>query len=162
MVVPRVGNVMGIGICGIRNKVSHRGYWPSTRRLSSFYERASCATVMLPIAVVEVQDTLVQVWLDSGSHASFVLEDALSRIGMSRRKTTMPLQDLSQVPLSVERGVVSFVLKPCVKEGPCFSADMLVLPHLKLADPNSTNPDCVDMHACWCRIVSIHHNRNKT
>ncbi|KAJ8895803.1 hypothetical protein PR048_001141 [Dryococelus australis] len=80
--------------------------------------------------------------------------------GLSHRKTTIPLQRLSQVPLSVARGVVSCVMKPCGKEGPCFSADMLVLlcltghipstplqpeawkhlSHLKLADPIYTNP----------------------
>ncbi|KAJ8898087.1 hypothetical protein PR048_003447 [Dryococelus australis] len=70
----------------------------------------------------------------------------------------------SQVLLSVTCGVVSYVLKPCGKDGPCFYPDMEVLPcltrytpsaplqpeawkhlsHLK-ADHNYSNPGCVDM-----------------
>ncbi|KAJ8896144.1 hypothetical protein PR048_001487 [Dryococelus australis] len=104
---------------------------PSATVLSSFSEKASCATVMLSTAVVEVQDTL----------GNF------------------------QQCHSVWHKEFSCVLKPCGKEGPCFSAEMLVLPrltghipctplkpevrehlsHLKLADPNYTNSDCVDM-----------------
>ncbi|KAJ8887449.1 hypothetical protein PR048_013664 [Dryococelus australis] len=63
---------------------------PSETVLSSFSERASCATLLLSTTIGEVQDTLgnyqqVPVLLYYGSQAGFISEDALSHLGLSHR-----------------------------------------------------------------------------
>ncbi|KAJ8873204.1 hypothetical protein PR048_026837 [Dryococelus australis] len=89
-----------------------------------FHLKASNDTVLLATNVVEGQDTL-----DLGSQANFTSEKAMLYLGLTCRKTIVPLQGIFKYH-SVWHKELSCVLKPHGKEGQCFSADMPVLPHL--------------------------------
>nr|CAD7571841.1 unnamed protein product [Timema californicum] len=138
---------------------------------SSFSARVTHpSTILLSTALVEAQDVsgsyqVIRVLLDSGSQASFITDQCLSRLGLSRRKASLALHGLSHTPLSVAKGVSTCFVRPIGLLSPSLSIDVFVLPritghlsstplssptwshvsNLKLADPTCCTPGPIDM-----------------
>lgn len=130
----------------------------------------SHTSILLSTALVKVQNAngeviTVRALLDSASQSSFITENCVYRLGLSREKTKVTVQALSGTPVPVVRGSTNITLRPVHHDSPKLAVNVLILPRitgpiptnriqvspwphiegLKLADPEYYEPLPVDL-----------------
>lgn len=127
-------------------------------------------SILLSTALVKVQNEngeviTVRALLDSASQSSFITENCVYRLGLSREKTKVTVQALSGTPVPVVRGSTTITIRPVHHDSPKLAVNVLILPRitgpiptnriqvspwphiegLKLADPEYYEPLPVDL-----------------
>lgn len=123
------------------------------------------STVLINIPSVEGGSQTVRALLDSASQSSFITEECVHRLGLVRRRTSLPVYGLSQTPVQLAKGVVDCIITPVGADTPRLALTALILPkittslptapldisswshlsHLRLADPHFGVPGRVDV-----------------
>lgn len=127
-------------------------------------------TILLSTCEVDIKDIRgnflkIRVLLDTGSMANFISESCARRLGLARRKMSIPIEGLNGMSTFTNNGLVQCVIKPCSQPEPIFSFEAVVIPkvcsnqpkihinvgemkhiaNLKLADSRFHIPGPIDM-----------------
>lgn len=127
-------------------------------------------TVLLSTCEVDVKDIRghfqkIRILLDTGSMANFVSEACVRKLGLSRRRFSVPVEGLNGMSTSTNSGLVQCTIKPHGHQNPIFTFEAIVIPivcsnqpkmhinptemihiqNLKLADSQFHVPGPIDM-----------------
>ncbi|XP_044749831.1 uncharacterized protein LOC123310430 [Coccinella septempunctata] len=131
---------------------------------------STLTTILLSTCVIHVKDfngnfQKIRILLDTGSMANFISDTCVRRLGLPRRRISIPVEGLNGMTSSTTQGTTSCLIKPCDQSGPTFSLEAIIIPKvcsnqpkfhinprdlthihgLKLADPKFYQPGPIDM-----------------
>lgn len=108
---------------------------------------------LLPTALVRINDSteMIRALLDQASQATIIRESCAQRLGLQRRKISVPIKGIGGVKAGTATTMANIKLKSCVDESLTFDVTALVMRDLTGALPNklvisSNRPKFVGIH----------------
>ncbi|XP_030759181.1 uncharacterized protein LOC115884669 [Sitophilus oryzae] len=113
------------------------------------------STVLLSTAIVDIKDIRgnfqqIRILFDSASMANFITEKCVNRLGLPRKRFSIPIEGLNGMSAQTNQGVTHCTIKPCNDSNPLFSFDSIILPKICSGQPKiNINP------SSWTHIQNL-------